>query len=278
MTTPKELADKAKQQAEACQEAWTPYDINRADKELHATIDQLQAMAEARQGSGEPVATPWHQMSQHRRDFIARGESFVRSLYNDPKDDIRVVEVGAWIQYANQLLQRLPDSPSAQQATGSGQVLTDGFSYAASKQLATVTKDWCRGWDACRAALAAATQAHPDDTAVDAFAQAMKDKLAAARAKGRDGWQGCSPDDLSRMLLEHVEKGDPRDVANFCMFLWHMGAAVAAPTTGKREPLTPAERRRLWNNSPEHHADAKSITGFERIVTLTERVHGITGD
>jgi hypothetical protein len=41
--------------------------------------------------------------------------------------------------------------------------------------------------------------------------------------------------------------------------------------------FTPAQRRRLWNNSPEHHADATSMAGFERIVTLTERAHGIGG-
>jgi len=71
---------------------------------------------------------------------------------------------------------------------------------------------------------------HPDDAAVDRFATAMKHKLAIAREKGRGGWQGCDPADLSRMLREHVEKGDPRDVANFCMFLWHDGTGIAAKT------------------------------------------------
>lgn len=42
------------------------------------------------------------------------------------------------------------------------------------------------------------------------------------------------------------------------------------------KPFTPAQRRRLWYNSPEIHKDAASITGFERIVSLTERAHGIT--
>ncbi|MGP3505801.1 hypothetical protein FRC97_19225 [Paracidovorax citrulli] len=64
---------------------------------------------------------------------------------------------------------------------------------------------------------------HPDDHAVDRFAAAMKSKLAAARAKGRGGWETaeCTQDRLSHMLREHVEKGDPCDVANFCMFLWN---------------------------------------------------------
>lgn len=68
---------------------------------------------------------------------------------------------------------------------------------------------------------------HPDDIAVDVFAVELKAKLAKAREKGRGGWQGCDPAVLSRMLREHVEKGDPRDVANFCMFLWHLNAPIA---------------------------------------------------
>ncbi|AVS67888.1 hypothetical protein C8245_21425 [Paracidovorax avenae] len=73
---------------------------------------------------------------------------------------------------------------------------------------------------------------HPDDHAVDRFAAAMKSKLAAARAKGRGGWETaeCTQDRLSRMLREHVEKGDPRDVANFCVFLWNRGESIVGPT------------------------------------------------
>lgn len=72
---------------------------------------------------------------------------------------------------------------------------------------------------------------HPDDLAVDAFAAAMKAKMAEARAKGRGGWEDptqCSADDLTRMLRDHVKKGDPRDVANFCMMLHQRGEAIAA--------------------------------------------------
>lgn len=65
-----------------------------------------------------------------------------------------------------------------------------------------------------------------DDAAVDAFAREMKAKLARARAKGRTGWQLCSQEELSHMLHEHVEKGDPRDVANFCMFLHSLGHGI----------------------------------------------------
>ena len=88
-------------------------------------------------------------------------------------------------------------------------------------------------WAAWQAALAArqpVAEQHPDDLAVDAFAAAMKAKMAAARAKGRSGWEDpaqCSADDLSLMLRDHVDKGDPRDVANFCMMLHLRGEAIA---------------------------------------------------
>jgi len=85
--------------------------------------------------------------------------------------------------------------------------------------------DFQTGWEA-RVALVQC-YAHPDDEAVDVFAAEMKSKLALARSKGRGGWQTCSPDDLSRMLREHVEKSDPCDVANFCMFLWSLGSGIA---------------------------------------------------
>lgn len=60
---------------------------------------------------------------------------------------------------------------------------------------------------------------HTDDLAVDRFAEAMKDKLAKKRAEGRGGWEDCPGEMLSKMLVDHVEKGDPVDVANFCMML-----------------------------------------------------------
>lgn len=68
---------------------------------------------------------------------------------------------------------------------------------------------------------------HPDDVAVDAFAAAMKAKLKRAREeKGRGGWQDMSVTELSVMLREHVEKGDPVDVANLAMMLHQNGQGI----------------------------------------------------
>lgn len=90
---------------------------------------------------------------------------------------------------------------------------------------------------------------HTDDYAVDAFAGAMKRKLALKRRQGKAGWDNhrtCSQDRLSRMLREHVEKGDPVDVANFCMMLHQRGERIAKAANqtaahSKNPPSEPSE-------------------------------------
>lgn len=80
------------------------------------------------------------------------------------------------------------------------------------------------------AVIAAACEgaAHPDDIAVDRFAAVMKAKLAEARQLGRGGWDDpavCSRETLAKMLMNHTYRGDPVDVANFCMMLHARGDA-----------------------------------------------------
>ena len=60
-----------------------------------------------------------------------------------------------------------------------------------------------------------------DDNAVAVFSRAMRDKMETSRAKGREGWQTCPVDALWEMLHEHVSKGDPVDIANLAMMIWH---------------------------------------------------------
>lgn len=70
---------------------------------------------------------------------------------------------------------------------------------------------------------------HPDDIAVDRFAAAMKAKLARKRAAGRGGWEDkddCSQLFLTRLLREHVEKGDPVDVGNLAMMLHQRSESI----------------------------------------------------
>lgn len=77
-------------------------------------------------------------------------------------------------------------------------------------------------------ATAAAPQ-HSDDVAVDRLAVAMKAKLAKQRDKGYGGWDDSeyTREWLSQLLREHVDKGDPVDVANFCAFLSARGEGIA---------------------------------------------------
>jgi len=61
-----------------------------------------------------------------------------------------------------------------------------------------------------------------DDAAVDDFASSMKAKLAKKRGEGRGGWDDesqCEIGELAEMLIDHIPKGDPVDIANFCMML-----------------------------------------------------------
>ncbi len=63
---------------------------------------------------------------------------------------------------------------------------------------------------------------HPDDIAVNAFAEAMRAKLKLSREiKGRGGWQNTDSVKLREMMIEHISKGDMVDVANFAMMIWH---------------------------------------------------------
>ena len=110
-------------------------------------------------------------------------------------------------------------------------------------------------WAAWQAALANPSDkqeaAHTDDQAVDRFAQAMKEKMAAAREKGRHGWQFSDSTYLSKLLREHVEKGDPRDVANFCMMLWHHQSAIAPLDKSASDALCEHE----WQAMTEPHKE-----------------------
>lgn len=71
-----------------------------------------------------------------------------------------------------------------------------------------------------------AVNKHPDDEAVDSFAQAMHDKMAAARAKGKEGWddpERCSDERLGDLLSNARFLNEYVDVANYAMMLWNRG-------------------------------------------------------
>ncbi len=85
-------------------------------------------------------------------------------------------------------------------------------------------------------------QNHLDDVAVDRFASAMKAKMKLSRDKGRGGWDDpaqCKITYLSSLLHEHVAKGDPVDVANFCMMLHQRGSGIVQPLDKQAVPSVP---------------------------------------
>lgn len=97
------------------------------------------------------------------------------------------------------------------------------------------------------------------DRAVDDFAEFMKRKLDKAKQSGRTGWDSpsWSPEDISAALHEHVRKGDPTDVANFCMFLAYRG-----------EPIHPAPA------APGPAASSAVPKGYALVpLVLTEHMH-----
>lgn len=66
------------------------------------------------------------------------------------------------------------------------------------------------------------------------FATAIADKLAAAEAKygysddwARDDWREI----CQNHFQQHIGKGDPRDVAAYCAFMWHHGWPTVTPKT-----------------------------------------------
>jgi len=99
------------------------------------------------------------------------------------------------------------------------------------------------------------TDTHPDDQAVDRFADAMKAKLQHAREhKGRSGWDDpyqCATSYLVELLYEHLPKGNDgtfEDIANFCMMLHQRGAnpqELAEGVALLQRPVTVAEAARV---------------------------------
>jgi hypothetical protein len=67
---------------------------------------------------------------------------------------------------------------------------------------------------------------------VSRFSAALLAKLEAAEKKYghdnawlKDDWES----DCQKALLRHIEKGDPRDVAAYCAFMWHHGWSTKVP-------------------------------------------------
>ena len=96
-----------------------------------------------------------------------------------------------------------------------------------------------RWWCAALAPGNGAVEADPLAGLVARFSNALLKKLRLAQANGRSGWDHDDWEaDCQRGLLRHVEKGDPRDVAAYCAFMWHHGWATKSPSPAVLDPVT----------------------------------------
>ncbi|MCW3782905.1 hypothetical protein [Defluviimonas salinarum] len=86
-----------------------------------------------------------------------------------------------------------------------------------------------------------ANQKEVDEAALARFTEAMREKLARSREKGRDGWhmpELCPPERLATMLVGHLPKGNEGnflDIAILAMMLHERGAAPALLTRALAE-------------------------------------------
>jgi hypothetical protein len=81
---------------------------------------------------------------------------------------------------------------------------------------------------------------HPDTANLVAeFAEALAEKLYKAEKKygysngwKDDDWEAA----CAQKLLDHVAKGDPRDVAAYCAFMWAHGWSTSLQITAYAHP------------------------------------------
>lgn len=98
--------------------------------------------------------------------------------------------------------------------------IPDGYMFNQAGNCATVTPI---GYDSLSAHSKKPKDGSPDDNAIDDFASQMKAKMWSAGERGRGGWEDNSQvtiHQLAEMLVAEVKKGDPVDIANFCMMIF----------------------------------------------------------
>jgi hypothetical protein len=232
---------------------------------------QRVAELEAAAAAGEPVA--WADA-----DAICNApdvDEAIRTLLDDQTGDNAVEVVRAILRYAQPAAARVPHVRETRFEGWLSCHEPDSHANRTPRYSKRDLRDaYWAGY--CEAGLSTAAQVpqHSDDMAVDAFAVVMKAKLAESRAKGRSGWETCSPEALSNALREHTEKGDPRDVANFCMFLWCTGSGIKpSAEAAARTPLTDEQ---ICEALGIDGGDDWIFTVARNMERAIERAHGIT--
>lgn len=122
---------------------------------------------------------------------------------------------------------------------------------------------------------------HYDDYCIRQFAKLMSEKMAASRAKGRSGWndpERCSIEYLRSLLYEHLDKGDPVDVANFCMMLRHYEASTYREfcnCTPQPSPDVAAKVQALVDDGRPCASDLFLVALFDQINDVHDREYFI---
>jgi len=107
---------------------------------------------------------------------------------------------------------------------------------------------------------------------VKRFASALAEKLHKAEQKYGygDGWltKGWIENgECARKLHAHAAKGDPRDVAAYCAFLWYHGASTALPATSVARKLE-RQRDALKREAEEANATCAELVTDGNAITL----------
>lgn len=102
------------------------------------------------------------------------------------------------------------------------------------------------------------------------FSDALREKLSAAEKKYgySDGW--ASPDwmdECRKHLMQHIAKGDPRDVAAYCAFLWHHGEST---TPQPPSAASVSERARASKQVHDMLIDLRAAASIGRPITGDE--------
>lgn len=110
------------------------------------------------------------------------------------------------------------------------------------------------------AAVAADEPADVRDSAneVQQFAEAMKAKMHEKAMEGYGGWEQADVGFLAKLLVDHIPKGDPVDIANFAMMLFHREGGAEAlrrasvpPNDRLRELEEHIERMACWREASD---------------------------
>lgn len=161
--------------------------------------------------------------------------------------------------YGERATTPFPVAGSAGQAPHSAaQVISDLLFALTERRAKNVIRSEDAYVDAARAFLCRPKipeELHPDTKdLVRRFASALAEKLLLAQQKygystnwARAGWA----DECRSELLKHVHKGDPRDVAAYCAFLWHHEESTSRATTPTLADLHKELNKITWMGSDD---------------------------